>query len=77
MSTDQRVEKLRRRRRSNIRHAQRNVIPSHKHVLEVTRLAKGKHSDVSNDDLDLSLFENPYIKILTRIGRHQPHCLLF
>ena len=77
MSTEQRVERLRRRRRNDIRHEQRDVIPAHKNELEVTGLAKGDHSDVSNDDLDLSFFDNPYIKILIRIGRHQPHCLLF
>jgi hypothetical protein len=77
MSTEKRVEKLRRERRNNIRHEQRNVNLAPENVLEVTRLAKGEHSDVSNDDLDSSFFDNPYIKILIRMGRHQPHCLLF
>jgi hypothetical protein len=77
MSAEKRIEKLRRRRRNNIRHGQLNVIPAHKNELEVTRLAKGKHSDASNDDLDQSFFDNPYIKILIMIGRHQPHCQLF
>ena len=77
MSAEIRVEKIRREPRNNIRHEQRNVILAQKNVLEITRLAKGEHFDVSNDDLDLSFFDNPYIKILIRIGRHQPHCPLF
>ena len=77
MSTEQRVERLRSRRRNNVRHEQRHVIPAQTNELEVTGPAKGARSDVSNDDLDLSFFDNPYLKILLRIGRHQPHCPLF
>jgi hypothetical protein len=74
MSAEKRVERL---SRHNIRHEQRDLIPAHKNELEVTGLAKGERSGVSNDDLDLSLFDNPYVKLLIRMGRHQPHCPLF
>jgi hypothetical protein len=73
MSGEKRVEKLRRVPLNNFQRGQRNVIPAYDDELE----AKGEHSYVSNDDLDLSFFDNPYIKILIRLGRHQPHCSLF
>jgi hypothetical protein len=77
MSAEKSVERLSGKRRNNSLHEQRNVIPAQRNELEVTRLAKGEHSDVSNEDLELSFFDNPYIKILIRLGRHQPHCHLF
>jgi hypothetical protein len=76
MSTGHRAGRLRRRRR-NVRHEQRNVAPAQTNELEVTRLAKGERPDVSDDGLDSSWFDKPYLKILLMIGRHQPHCPLF
>lgn len=73
MSGEKRVEKLRREPRNNFQRGQRNVIPAYDDELE----AKGEHSDVSDDGLNLSFIDNPYIKILIRLGRYQPYCQLF
>lgn len=77
MSAEIRVEKIRRGLRNNFQPGQRNEILAQKNVLEVTRLVKAEHSDVSNDDRDSSFFDNPYVKILIRLGRHQSPCGLF
>jgi hypothetical protein len=77
MSTEKRVEKLRRRLRSNFQRVQQNVILAHEQELEANRQARGEHSDVSNDDLNFPFFDSPLVKVLIRIGRHQPHCRLF
>jgi hypothetical protein len=55
---------------------QQNVILAGENQLEANRHAKGEPAEVSYADPNSSFFDNPLVKILIRIGHHQPHCPL-